>query len=296
MIRALGSPVGVEVDLGWTEITLQLVRRYREGVGQNCAGSASTQRVPLGLALTLRGGPVPPVALREQTVSVHGGHALRSLAPLVTGDRYRVRTRIDRIFEKSGRSGPLTVIARSASLRSQRGGVVWIEDHQIVRWRSNRDPSLLLSAPSLPLSPDGPMLGEPTTPEPLELGMVVASEVRPAPDAAALRRYAEILADRELIFTDPDAARSLGYADVIVPGPVQGAILEDLVCRQLPGWHIASLAFTFRISLVASEAISLSATVTQIDESGGSQVLGLDLAIENADGERAAVGSATLMR
>jgi hydroxyacyl-ACP dehydratase HTD2-like protein with hotdog domain len=299
VIRALRTPAGVEVDLGWVEVGPSLVQRYHAAVGADLIEPAATDRVPLGLALSLRGGPLPPVELHDGTVSLHGGHALRAHSRLAVPGRYRVRTRIDSVFEKSGRSGPLTVIARSASLCDARGAVIVdIEDQQIVRWRPPA---------GIDRSGAGPTLREPARPRetggddhtgraPLDLGSVIAVEPRLAPDGAAVRRYAELLADGEPMFADHRAARALGFADVIVPGPLQAALLEDLLSRHLPDWEVTALAFTFRISLIAAEPITLSVTVTESGEAPDARYLGVEFTIENAQLERATLGSATLRR
>jgi len=53
---------------------------------------------------------------------------------------------------------------------------------------------------------------------------------------------------------------------------------------------------TFRISLIAAEPITLSVTVTESGEAPDARYLGVEFTIENAQLERATLGSATLRR
>ena len=282
MIRSAPT-LGETVDLGWVDVDAAAVRRYATAIG--LAEPDTRGRLPLGLALALRGGPRPEVELDADTVSVHAGHALVAHHPFVTG-RYRVRARIAEIFEKSGRSGPLTVIVRTAELCDQSNAVVVaIREQQIARWQRAADP------------PPRDHAGHATSrererDEPLDIGSTIALERRRAPGAAAVAAYAGSLSGGERLFSDSGFARRLGYADVIVPGPIQSALCEDLLARSLPAWNLTDLSLSFRVSVIADEPITLQALVTELDPHAGRLVA--DLTLENAAGDRAAVGTATL--
>src|SRR5215468_1314266 len=126
------------VELGTVDVTPERVRSYAVATGDRALAAGPCRVAPLGFALTLRGGPSPEVALAADTVSVHAGHTITVHRPLIAPAAYTVRARVADVFEKNGRSGPLTVIARRAEIRTAADGapVVTIDDQQIVRWRS----------------------------------------------------------------------------------------------------------------------------------------------------------------
>ena len=134
MIRAYETPVGETVELGRVSTDAETVERYWRTHGLSPA--EGRRPLPLGLALALRGGPLPAVELDPRAVSFHAGHTLSARRPFVAGRTYGVRARIAEVFEKSGRSGPLTVVARTAELYDADAVVVAIHEQQIVRWRA----------------------------------------------------------------------------------------------------------------------------------------------------------------
>lgn len=290
MIRSLHAPIGQEVDLGWVRLSPDLIRRYHAAMFGHDGGN--TADLPLGLALTLRGGPRPTVEPDANTVSVHAGHALQVHAALALGAHYRVRGRIATVCEKTGRSGLLTVITRTASLRDVRGDLaVEVEDQQIVRrigtspaQAPDERPSSPIDRPPMPLPPQ------------IDIGVMIGVEHRMAPDPSMVRQYATLLAEREPMFLDSTAAQGLGFAGVIVPGPMQAALMERMLRSRLAEWRLVQMSFSFRISVYAGEAIEMSGLVTDRATAQGIERLALDVWIDNANGERAAVGSARLLR
>ena len=185
VIRSSQTPVGETVDLGWVEVDAAAVERYWQAVG--LPAPSTHRRLPLGLALALRGGPRPSVELAPETVSVHAGHVLVAHRAFAAERRYRVLARIAEVFEKSGRSGPLTVVVRTAELRDESDAlVVAIREQQIARWRREADPSPRHRAaqPTEPPRSEGPE-------HPLDIGSTIGVEHRRAPSAesvAILRR------------------------------------------------------------------------------------------------------------
>lgn len=284
MIRSTQTPVGETVDLGSVEIGPETVQRYWRSIG--LPDSTSREQLPLGLALALRGGPTPGIELETGTVSFHAGHTIIAHQPFVSGT-YRIRARISDIFEKSGRSGPLTVVVRSAELCSEDGApVVAIREQQIARWSTagGAGHPAHASVPSDQSASQG-------ADDVIDVGATIGVERRPAPTAPVVRAYGASLGGSEPFFSDSNFARELGFADVIVPGPMQSALFEALLDRNLPGWRLAELSLTFRVSVIAGEAIVMSALVVAMDEVGAVVV---DLTLENSSGERAATGTARL--
>ena len=284
MIHLLDVRVGETFDLGWVDVDAAAVRRYWDAVG--LPAPVTQRHLPLGLALALRGAPRPALELAAEAVSVHAGHTLAAHRPFVAERRYRLLSRIGDVFEKSGRSGPLTVIVRTSELLDEHGAtVVTIREQQIARWRGRPTeprPIQVRHADGESVAPE----------ESVEIGSTIAVEHRLAPDARTVHGYAASLSGREPLFSDAEFARELGYADVIVPGPVQSALLEALLARHLPRWDLVDLSLTFRVSVIAGEPISLTAMVIEADDQGHRLVL--DLTVENSHAERAAVGTATL--
>jgi acyl dehydratase len=127
-----------------------------------------------------------------------------------------------------------------------------------------------------------------------DVGDLVGPERRRCPTAERVRAYAARHDTREALFIDPTFAARLGYRDVIVPGPMQTAFLEQLLRRHFRGWCLEQLGTTFRISVITNDTITLRGVVTEVyHQPDGIRVV-CDLLIENGDGERATTGQATL--
>ena len=299
MLALPSDLLGRDVDLGTVEVTPDRLRAYAAAVGDRAAGREPFREAPLGFALALRGGPVPEVDLPADTISVHGGHVITAHHPLTAPRGYALRARVTDVFEKSGRSGPLIVIVRRAEIRASDGALVaTVDDQQIVRWRPP-DPAGLPAVPAAgrvrQRRADARSDRRADAPD-LEVGGLVALQHRRAPSATAIATYARSLGGRAPLFTDRTFARSLGYADVIVPGPLQSALLEALVRQWLPGWTLHRLSLTFRLSLTAREPIALSVVVIEHRRHRAATALVCDLSLENRDGERAALGMVELTR
>lgn len=284
MITAYEAPVGEFIDFGWVVADHAAAERYWRSVGVQTPFIG--EHLPLGLAFVLRGGPSPAVTLAPDTVSVHGGHSITAEGDFLPG-RYRVRAGIAEVFEKSGRSGPLLVIVRAAELLDESGAIaVAIREQQIVRRPSPRPPTSIPPPPRI--------VGHSVVDDDLDVGATVISVCRPAPGAALVRAYASSLGTPEPLFADRAAARALGFADLIVPGPMQATLFEALLRQRLPDWRSTTISLSFRVSLTVDEPISLRAVVTELSQ--GHDRLGVDLTLENSNMETAAAGTATLIR
>ena len=128
----------------------------------------------------------------------------------------------------------------------------------------------------------------------VDVGDPVGPERRVCPGRDTVRAYAERHDTRENLFEDPAYAQRLGYRDVIVPGPMQTAFLEQMLRRHFAGWQIERLSVTFRISVITGDTIGLSGVVTEVHHAPDGVRVVCDLVIENPDGERAATGHAIL--
>jgi acyl dehydratase len=289
--------VGRDVELGTTEVTPERIRRYALAIGDHGLAAGPCGSAPLGFALALRGVPTPEVELAPDMVSMHGGHVIAAEHPLTAPATYSIRARISDVFEKNGRSGPLCVIARRVQVRSADGAVAaTVQDHQIVRRRPSVGSRVVETAPRSGVQPDSGDSLRPDWGEP-EVGRLVGAELRQAPAAEFIAAYADSLGEQgPSFFTDRADARSLGYGDVIVPGPLLSALLEMMLRRHLQEWELRRLALTFRRSVVAGEPIALAAVVVERHLDSRGALLVCDLSLENGDGERAVLGAAELFR
>lgn len=298
MISLPPGLVGRDFDLGTRVVTPSAIRDYAESVGDLELARGACDQAPAGFALALRGGPTPAVELAADTVSVHAGHSIEMRRGLLAPGSYRLRSRIADVFEKNGRSGPLTVITRHAEIvDADDVCCVAIEDQQIVRWRPPTSAGVHAAQPSavaddiaVARSADG-MIEDPP-----EVGTLVGAEQQAAPDPLAVDRYARRLAGAEPLFVDSDYARTLGYGDVIVPGPLQSALLERMLRRRLPRWRLYGLSLSFRVSVIAAEPILLGAIVVEHHLQPTAESLICDLWIESGASDRAAIGTAELHR
>jgi hydroxyacyl-ACP dehydratase HTD2-like protein with hotdog domain len=287
--------LGRDIDLGRVDVTTEELRRYAVAIGDDGLAAGPCRVAPLGFALALRGGPLPDVELAADTISVHGGHTITLHAPLTAPAAYRVSARIADVFEKNGRSGPLTVLARRADIRANDGSLVAsIEDQQIVRWKRSA------ATAALPRSDEPPpalhAASEAANVAELEVGSLIGPQRRLAPSATAIAAYAQSHGGGMALFVDRAAAHALGYRDVIVPGPLQAAILETMLRNALHDWTLRRIGMTFRVSVHALEPIALTAIVVEHHLRPGGDLAVCDLSIENSDGERAALGVAELVR
>ena len=127
-----------------------------------------------------------------------------------------------------------------------------------------------------------------------DVGDPIGPERRRGPDAAAVHAYAVRNNAPEKLFVDRDFVQQVGFRDVIVPGPMQTALLEQMLRRHFPGWYLERLSATFRISVVTGETIVLSGVITEVHQTRTGLRVVCDLVIENAEGDRATTGSAVL--
>jgi len=135
-IRIPHDLLGREVDLGEVTVTRDMIASYVRAVGDDTSLGGSLEEAPPTFCLTLRRGLTPDIPLPPGTFGVYGGHDLEFLQPIRAGRRYRTSARVVDVFEKSGRSGALTVVVREATIREEDGSpAVRITERQIIRAR-----------------------------------------------------------------------------------------------------------------------------------------------------------------
>jgi acyl dehydratase len=110
-------------------------------------------------------------------------------------------------------------------------------------------------------------------------------------DAEQIRAYARAAGMWAPRFTDDEAARREGLPGMIAPGVLSMGLLADLV----EGWagvgRLRRLGTTFR-GVVRPGRLRLCGAVTQRDDAA--RTVELDVWLENADGERSVIGTATV--
>jgi acyl dehydratase len=95
-------------------------------------------------------------------------------------------------------------------------------------------------------------------------------------------------------FTDDEAARQEGLPGQITPGNMTLALLARCLLEWVPGARIARLGTTFRGLALTGTTVKVIGVVTEKDEE--QRKLECDVWIENPDGDRWVIGTATLER
>ena len=281
-----------------------MIRAYAARVGDEETLASDCAVAPPTFVLSLRRGFSPDVALPPESFAMYGGHDLTFHAALRAGHRYEVRARVIDSYEKSGRTGHMLIVVRRAEITDQQGRLVTeMIERQVVRRRSpesnvlspevaevnrgelsTQDSALELSTQDSALSTS------------VDVGDSLGPTLRRAPSPADITGYANDNHVYESLFVEQAFARRLGYRDVIVPGPMQTAFLEQFLRRQLPGWSLDSIGITFRMSVITDDWIKLSGVITELQENESGATVTCDLVIETADGERATTGHASLTK
>jgi len=126
-----------EIEIERSVVTANQVDQFLRAANPvHQSGSPSPSTAPLSFALAMRRSQGPHVAIAPQAFAIHGGHDLQLQHPIRIGGEYSVLGRVAEIFEKSGRSGPMTVVVRRIRIVAPDGTeAVTLRDRQIVRWR-----------------------------------------------------------------------------------------------------------------------------------------------------------------
>ncbi|MGR3502395.1 FAS1-like dehydratase domain-containing protein [Pseudaestuariivita sp.] len=186
------------------------------------------------------GGFLPPVPLPRR---MWAGSALEFHTPLRLGQTATKVSTIERISEKTGRSGPLVFVTVGHET-SQAGRLAVRETHDIV-YRA-------------PPAPGAPL------PEP-----PVASEVSDfsreiTPDPVLLFRYSALTFNGHRIHYDqPFATGSEGYPGLVVHGPLLATLLLDLVHRTLPAATVTSFRFKATATVTDTAPFTVHGTLSE---------------------------------
>lgn len=289
----------IEVEQHTVSYT-QIIEFLRRSTLNGTQVDVPPARPPITFALAMRREHGPGVTVSPRAFAIHGGHDLTLHEDLKVGETYRILSSIERIFGKTGRSGPMTIVERQTSIARVSGPVaIRIRDRQIVRWR----PAAATAAgaastlpPSESAEQDEVSIVQPVfepIPGPLEFGSIIGPFVLPGPRGAEISTWASALREREALFHDREGARDLGYADLVVPGPMQSAFVERLLANVLADWRTVQMSMTFRQSLLAGEPIEIHGVIVDADRDRST----CEVVIRNRQsGETTSTGTLVLAR
>jgi len=126
--------LGREVDLGETTVTPAMVHQYAAAVGSPELPADFGAELPAMFCLTLRHTFEPALPLPPGVFGLYGGHDIDFLGRMRLGGTYRTSARIAEVYEKSGRSGTITVVVREVFIRDGAGQLLaHITEREVVR-------------------------------------------------------------------------------------------------------------------------------------------------------------------
>jgi len=119
-----------------------------------------------------------------------------------------------------------------------------------------------------------------------------------------IREFARAVFADDPQHTDPDAARALGYADVVAP-PTFAMVVQDLTLQQLlaePGSGIelsrvlhAEQRFRYTRPIVAGDELTGRITITQLRDMRGSTMLTSETEVTDAAGAHVVTAVSVLL-
>ena len=129
----------------------------------------------------------------------------------------------------------------------------------------------------------------------IDIGDEVGPLVR-TPTREAVQRYMAATGMIDRRFLDADRAHEKGFLRPSVPGPLNAAFLAQMLTEHFPGWRLCTLNTNFRAPVSHEDAMTFWGTVTEKSEPEGVATIHCDVVVENAQGERVIVGTATLQK
>lgn len=169
-----------------------------------------------------RGGFLPPVPLPRR---MWAGGRFSFARPLRIGETVERTSTIERVDQKTGRSGALVFVTVRHELRSH-GELALTEHHDIV-YRNAPD----ASAPA-------------TAPQPQPAAASAQWERKVTPDDVLLFRYSALTFNGHRIHYDRAYATGTeGYPGLVVHGPLIATLLLDLLREARPDARVATFAF-----------------------------------------------------
>ena len=114
------------------------------------------------------------------------------------------------------------------------------------------------------------------------------------PDTTLKRsaEFASIVGWEGARFSDHEKARKEGLAGAMVPGILNQAYFSAMIHKWAPNATLLSIDTIFRAPVIADQAYSMQATVTDIDENAG--IIEIDLIMSNEKKETRVLGTARI--
>ena len=114
------------------------------------------------------------------------------------------------------------------------------------------------------------------------------------PDTTLKRsaEFASIVGWEGARFSDHEKAKEEGLAGAMVPGILNQAYFSAMIHKWAPNATLLSIDTIFRAPVIADQAYSMQATVTDIDENDG--IIEIDLIMSNEKKETRVLGTARI--
>ena len=114
------------------------------------------------------------------------------------------------------------------------------------------------------------------------------------PDTTLKRsaEFASIVGWEGARFSDHENAKKEGLAGAMVPGILNQAYFSAMIHKWAPNATLLSIDTIFRAPVIADQAYSMQATVTDIDENAG--IIEIDLIMSNEKKETRVLGTARI--
>jgi acyl dehydratase len=119
---------------------------------------------------------------------------------------------------------------------------------------------------------------------------IPTAEIELSPDYVAA--YAREIGMDAVRFTDPEGAKKEGLPGQIAPGNLTLALLARSLLRWAPHARLVRLGTTFRALALAGTTAHVQGAVTEKDDA--KRTLECDLWMENGEGDRLVIGTATI--
>ena len=104
--------------------------------------------------------------------------------------------------------------------------------------------------------------------------------------------FASIVGWEGARFSDHEKAKEEGLAGAMVPGILNQAYFSAMIHKWAPNATLLSIDTIFRAPVIADQAYSMQATVTDIDENAG--IIEIDLVMSNEKKETRVLGTARI--
>ena len=114
------------------------------------------------------------------------------------------------------------------------------------------------------------------------------------PDTTLKRsaEFASIVGWEGARFSDHEKAKEEGLAGAMVPGVLNQAYFSAMIHKWAPNATLLSIDTIFRAPVIADQAYTMQATVTDIDENAG--IIEIDLIMSNEKKETRVLGTARI--